>query len=409
MKKLLPLFVCLLGIKASISQIPVSHLPQVTYNASSTAFGANTLNLKDFDLCTTWNAGTYGGWVLIDLHDTIQVTRMNWWIDASPEGNMTELVEVSLDSLTWTQAANTSGPHYQYEEKILLFNASPLNNVRYVRISQSSTPSWFAIRELVINEAYYLNNIYSGMRPKILDINEQLVNTSNINSFPTTVYCSKASTYQWKKNGVNIPGQNTQSLIITSTGNYTCDITYIGGCNRVLPLQLLSFDIKKTNNGATINWRTANEENVDRFEIERSHNGYEFSKVGQVKAGLTTYSFNDNSSAGAIIYYRLKMIDKDGKFTYSKVVSVKQNSMTKTVIFPNPVRSTATIQLQSEYAESIWLKIVGSDGRILTTKTYNLAAGNNLKALNIEHLPSGVYAVVIAGQNKTEHLIFSKQ
>ena len=145
MKKLLLLLVCAWSIKLSIAQIPISHLPKVTYTASS---GGSTSNLKDFDLCSIWNSGTYGGVIRIDLNDTIQVTSMNWWIDASPGGYMDEKVEVTLNGTTWIQVANTSGYHYQNEEKILLFDTAPLNNVRYIRITQSNTPSWFSIREL---------------------------------------------------------------------------------------------------------------------------------------------------------------------------------------------------------------------------------------------------------------------
>lgn len=415
MKNLLLLLICTWNIKFSPAQIPVSHLSKVTYTASSTYSVTNTLNLKDFDLCTTWNSATYGGWIIIDLHDTIQVTRMNWWVDASPGGLVDELVEVSLDGTTWTLAANTSGGHFQNEEKILLFDNAPLNNVRYIRVSQSNTPSWFAIREFVVNKAYYLNNIYSAMSPKILDINEQPINTSAINSFPATVYCSKALTYQWKKNGTAISGQISQMLIITEQGNYTCDVTYSSSCGILLPLKLTSFSVQKTNNIATIVWHTENEENVDRFEIERSLNGNYYEAILSKKAKNTrvasylAYDKNIEQLKTAIVYYRLKQIDKDGKFTYSKVVSVKANNITKAQIFPNPVSSTATMQLQTQQAESVMLKIISSDGKVLSTKTYSLTAGNNLIALNTEGLTTGVYAVVIAGQNTNEHLTFSKQ
>ena len=415
MKNLLLLLICAWNTKFSAAQIPVSHLSKVTYTASSTYSVTSTLNLKDFNLCATWNAGAYGGWIIIDLHDTIQVTRINWWIDATPGGDVDELVEVSLNGTTWTLAANTSGGHYQNEEKILLFDNAPLNNVRYIRITQSNTPSWFAIREFVVNKAYYLNNIYSAMPPKILNINEQPINTSTITSFPDTVYCSKALTYNWKKNGTAISGQNSQMLIITAPGNYTCDVTYSSSCGILLPLELTSFSVQKTNNIGTIIWHTQNEENGDRFEIERSLNGKDFEAILSIKAKNTreaSYLAYDNDFEQlktAIVYYRLKQIDKDGKFTYSKIVSINANNITKAQIFPNPVSSTATMQLQSQHAESVMLKIVSSDGKVLSTETYSLTAGNNLIALNTERLTTGVYAVVIAGQNTNEHLTFSKQ
>ena len=197
--------------------------------------------------------------------------------------------------------------------------------------------------------------------------------------------------------------------------NYaSIDNLKIVGDSLALPLKLKSFSLSTQNKTVYLKWQTVNELNFKHFEIESSSDSRFFVPFAIVPGKLSEvqndYSFIDNSLwLSDKKYYRLKMVDKDGKFTYSKVISAKLNVIAKAVIFPNPVISTAAIQLQSEHAESVTLKIVSSDGKVLSTNTYNLTAGNNLIALNTEVLAAGVYAVVITGQNINEHLTFSKQ
>ncbi len=135
-----------------------------------------------------------------------------------------------------------------------------------------------------------------------------------------------------------------------------------------LPLNLLSFTGGKLNNDAQLQWRTANEINVSRFELQRSDDGQNFATIGTVLPGSVTYSYTDVNvfSSKAVVFYRLKSIDIDEKFTYSSIIKLsKQNDLLLTV-FPNPVKNVLTI---SNLQQSGIVRLFNAAGKLLLQQT----------------------------------------
>lgn len=181
----------------------------------------------------------------------------------------------------------------------------------------------------------------------------------------------------------------------------------------LLPLNFLSFSAKIKNTLVLLNWQTANETNSDKFIVQKSDDGAIFKEVGVVvsmNGVMNDYSFTDEikNSENRVLYYRLQQVDKDGKFTYSNILKVKVSNATKAKIFPNPVMSKTTIQIESQYKDPIKIIILSSDGKLILTKTLNLLPGNNLIPLNTQRLTTGIYTVIITGQNTNERLNFTK-
>lgn len=116
-----------------------------------------------------------------------------------------------------------------------------------------------------------------------------------------------------------------------------------------LPLTLVSFSAKKIEKDKVmLSWTTAYEVNTLEFTIEKSLNGLSFENAGLVPAvgrNNNTYSFTDiNLNTGSILYYRLKMIDRDGKFQHSNIVRVNYKSEKVGLsIFPNPAADHISI------------------------------------------------------------------
>ena len=126
-----------------------------------------------------------------------------------------------------------------------------------------------------------------------------------------------------------------------------------------LPVKLLDFTANYMKPNALLNWSTSQEHNFSHFIIERSTDGENFSQVALVfGAGESdskiNYSYNDKDlkSRGGIIYYRLKQVDVDGKFSYSSVRIIRlgdeKTSITLTT-FPNPVATDLRITLPSSW------------------------------------------------------------
>lgn len=171
----------------------------------------------------------------------------------------------------------------------------------------------------------------------------------------------------------------------------------------ILPVKLLNFTAQKQNNTTLLQWQTANEINNSYFNIERSTDSKTFSSIG-TKQGLNTaatnnYSFTDNTPLKGINYYRLKQVDKDGKFTYSGIASVEFIDGGLFAITPNPANDNITIIIPASNAVS---EIFFYDITAKKVMTEQIAANVTSKQININRLASGVYNIVLVQKGKKE-------
>ncbi len=175
------------------------------------------------------------------------------------------------------------------------------------------------------------------------------------------------------------------------------------------PLHLLSFSAKKDGKTNLLQWTTAQELNVHHFEIERSKSNREFSKIGVVKAGLTNYQYTDNSPLPTINYYRLKMVDKDGRFTYSPIRMINNNGIFSVNIYPNPAKDKLQLQIDSDKPITLKMDIITQDGKIVLSNNISATEGSILRSVNISSLQNGTYFLRITfGENEQSVVKFEK-
>lgn len=172
-------------------------------------------------------------------------------------------------------------------------------------------------------------------------------------------------------------------------------VALIWQCNGLLPVTLLNFTASNNNSIVTLHWNVASEVNFKEYVIERSTDGLHFSSIGEVTAkSKSSYSFIDNNSPVInTIYYRLKMMDIDGRFTYSKIVPVKLNLKGTIVLSPNPARENITLAFKKPLAENARLKITDVAGKELFNAA--IAANQNNVRLSVNKFPSGRYFISI--------------
>lgn len=194
--------------------------------------------------------------------------------------------------------------------------------------------------------------------------------------------------------------------------NYSIEFgCFVEGENIPLPLTLLNFNGSYSNNKSILNWTTQSEINVDRFEIERSVDGVTYAKVGSAPAkganGATTnYQLTEDMTnvSGALFYYRLKSIDKDGKFTYSNIISLKTvgRLSNQISVVPNPViNGNGILRITAITNGFANLKIVDLAGRIVRSQRVNLFEGVNVVPLNHgTRLTSGTYLVQLINEKE---------
>lgn len=193
---------------------------------------------------------------------------------------------------------------------------------------------------------------------------------------------------------------------IATGGTSRIDNFYIGGI-ALAPLTLNSFTASAVNGKANLNWFTTNEVNVDGFDIEKSNNGKDFTSVGFVKANNKTenaYSFTNELNG--ISYYRLKMIDKDGTFKYSKTVSLNGKTTVKLDLYPNPVRNTTTLS-HDKATDRATIKITTLGGK--TVNVVYVQNGATQTTIDVSKLLNGNYIMVYENNGTRSSVQFVKQ
>ena len=167
-----------------------------------------------------------------------------------------------------------------------------------------------------------------------------------------------------------------------------------------LPLFLTSFNGKKVFENILLEWTTEHELQTDRFEIERSNNGSSFNKTGVVNAKgsgslKNSYNFLDVNPADPINYYRLKMIDADGKFTYSNVLAFaryQSKDISITNVSPNPFTEKINFNIILTKGVPLNLQLVDITGRVIFTKSITGKAGSNvIEWKGLSKLAKGIY------------------
>ena len=203
------------------------------------------------------------------------------------------------------------------------------------------------------------------------------------------------------------------SGIYNMTSNGTDDIFILKlSQQNILPVHLLTFNALLKDNSTLLTWQVEAEQNFDRYQIERSRNGKDFTSIGAVKAAnKKEYNYTDNNPSASplsnsvgegsgVRLYRLKLIDRDGAFTYSPIrqINIKHSTFN---IFPNPAHNIVTIT--GERLKTITL--ADNAGRTVLTK---VAGNSQSDEIAVGHLPKGLYLLTVTttgGNTQSEKLV----
>ena len=169
----------------------------------------------------------------------------------------------------------------------------------------------------------------------------------------------------------------------------------------VLPVHLISFDVMPAKDKTSIEWTVAYEQNFDRYQLERRTGVEPFTSIYGAKATQQKqYICYDNANAykGRKVYYRLKLISKDGTFTYSKVAVVSIPADHKFTIYPNPASTSLHLQLNQIFTGKVVMKITNVGGNLILQKEWDEA--QNTISISTADIPAGVYTVQLSCNNE---------
>lgn len=175
--------------------------------------------------------------------------------------------------------------------------------------------------------------------------------------------------------GANMDGSGTNVTILDN-------MIVQNAANAALPQQLLSFDALAQQQTVVLNWATTKEYNMSAYEVERSSNGIDFTTIATVQPAngysLTNkYSTTDRNPLTGKSYYRLKMVDADGKVVYSSIRMVNRSAKTAMRCYPNPATDKVTVEVPAgTYNYSVYTQTgqLLSSGRVVYTATVNQLA-----------------------------------
>jgi extracellular elastinolytic metalloproteinase len=169
-----------------------------------------------------------------------------------------------------------------------------------------------------------------------------------------------------------------------------------------LPLTLLSFYAHALGSQVALDWKTTSEINVKGFSIEWSTDGIIWSSIGSTTAqnrNSNSYGFVHTNPATGTNYYRIRMNDADGQYTYSPVrtINLRTKGSPLVVLVPNPVHTEAVLYISKE-AKARSIKVVDAAGSIVRQMT--VGTGTQQIKIATTGLAAGVYTIETTGESR---------
>lgn len=343
-----------------------------------------------------------------------------------------EIQDFSVSGLSYSVTGLDSGVTYYYtvrgsngsqassNSNIITVSTKPkpANGINIIAGSNTATISWTrgngdGVLVKVSNDAFTLSS--------------QPTDGTDYSSSCNTTYSGTGE--QWVYDGtgtsvvVNLPGGfdiNTLNVALFEYSSYNdgggakADVKVYnqgkvesyGGVEGNLPIELIYFSAKRSGNEVAIDWSTATELNNDFFTIERGLDAKSFAEVGRVQGAgssnrVVNYNFIDYTYDEAILYYRLKQTDFDGKFTYSNTIAI--GNATSTGLSLDNIYSAGNgninMLISSDLNRVVNIQIINSLGQIVESKNVELASGTSEYNLQLPVLSKGVYMVRINQNN----------
>jgi hypothetical protein len=212
--------------------------------------------------------------------------------------------------------------------------------------------------------------------------------------------------------------QNPQLILMAQSSAGCLDQVLIVPNNPpiALPVKLIVFQGNLNSNKVTLQWIVGQNETAERFEVERSFDGINFTTAALVfttgKTGSENYMFYENLTNSGKVYYRLKMYDKSQAINYSKILAFQTTASksNEIKILNNPVTDKLTFSFQSDISQQVMVKIIDMQGRVQIKQTLNGFQGSNMVSFPlISAFPAGTYVVKVSMGAETLTSKFVKQ
>ncbi len=251
----------------------------------------------------------------------------------------------------------------------------------------------------ISSREFWLLNRIAGTSPTQVKLSWDTSRSGTVNNLPD-LRVARWNGSMWKDEGQGfINGNNATGIIFTaaSVTNFSPFTLASASSLNPLPVTLVSFTATKNSNQVNLQWVTENEINLTRYELERSSDGVHYTTLTTVpsrgSSAQQIYKANDNDPLEDVNYYRLKITDIGGRFTYSVVSTVNFRKKYDFVISPNPATDYFIISNAGNFTQ---VQIIDAAGKLV--RQMNRSTDNRY---NIYGLAKGLYVVKLFGTAET--------
>jgi lipid-A-disaccharide synthase-like uncharacterized protein len=337
---------------------------------------------------------------------------------------------ISCNGGTTTLTATATGARGTVEYSL---NGGAYQSSNTFTVNAAGSPYTVTTREVAIPACNATATAVTVTQPAAVTITAAVttaVSTTGGTGTITAIASGGTPSYTYVINSgttINTTGATTGVFTNINSGNYTFIASDSRGCLSsvtspvflsdfpALPVTLLNFTGSLLNCKPTLNWITESEINSDRFEIERAtQNTIDWVTIGTATAQGNSairnkYNFSDVNVAASTqkVFYRLKIIDKDGQFKYSPIVPVFINCKTTQInTYPNPVQTgllnVNIITINNEKTEAVLISAAGQVVLKLNLK-------NGLNTVNVSNIANGEYLLKVNATNTVNKVLIQNK
>ena len=177
------------------------------------------------------------------------------------------------------------------------------------------------------------------------------------------------------------------------------------------PVTLTSFNVTIENRNILLKWTAENQVNISEYAVERSSDGRHFIPIGQDAStgnnpNQVLYNFTDLSvPVNQVLYYRLKIIENSGTYTYSEIKAVSLREQKENfAIIQNPTDGNTQLSIDLPRMEQLQISLFTSDGKLLSTQRIDHNPGKQLVPVVLKSYTRGIYIIKVLSTQSSSSL-----
>jgi hypothetical protein len=262
------------------------------------------------------------------------------------------------------------------------------------------------------NGRYFINNIPVGSAGSVFSIDFNDNNDLPANTVGFTIQNAVIATPATNSDASPATGRTAPFTLLPGQVNLTIDAGIITIQNEILPVTFTKLTGVYSNGISKLSWATMSEQNFSHFEVEHSTDGVNFNYVGKVNGTNTNnrvdYTFDHKQPVAGANYYRVKIVDRDGRFVYSNVVllNVSVKGINITAVYPSPFIDRINISVVAEKAGDLTISLFDNAGKLVLSQQENVARGTSVLTVNnLAKLARGGYVIEV----RTGDTVLTKQ